>query len=245
VAALYKAAVEDESLPIDAARIAVTGFSAGGTLALALCQVDPVRSHARAPPRAVVPIYPCATLALPPEEKGKRRRYKVGSRLGGIRGQKKDWVLPLANMFDWAYIRVGTDLRDPLLSPYFAPRADLPKNIFVIGAELDFLACEAHQLALRLAGKQDDLARYNSIPGRPEAGTEVGKLELEDERFAWEVEDGKGGSVRWLLVPDQVHAFDVAQGRSVMGDEEGVRDAVGKTEEYVRLMGEWLVRRWR
>lgn len=231
VACLYLAAAGDASLPIDKARVAVAGFSAGGNLALGLCQLPSVRAHAAAP-KAVVPIYPAIDLSRAPADKGKRRQYKVG-KLPGLRGQERDWVLPLAPIFDWAYVPPGTNLRHPLVSPFYANRADLPGHIFVVGAELDFLADEAHQFALRLAGRQGE-ALYDAVPGRPEAADGEGRLEMEDERFAWEA-----GVVRWLLVPDVVHAFDFHVGAGV-GGEGSVRDAEGKTVGYMLLVGEWL-----
>lgn len=233
VACLYLATASDPSLPIDKARIAVAGFSAGGNLALSLCQLPTVRNHDAAP-GALVPIYPCVDLSRKPEDKGKRRHYKVGTGLPGLRGSKKDWILPLAPVFDWSYVPQGTNLCHPLLSPFYAKRADLPGQIFIVGAELDFLADEAHQMALRLAGREHDAA-YDELPGRPEAPSKEGELELEDGRFAWE-----NGGVRWLLVPDVVHAFDFHVGAEVAGDEGSVRDAERKTEAYIRLVGDWL-----
>lgn len=233
MACLYVAAASDASLLIDEARVAVAGFSAGGNLALALCQLPTVRNH-EAAPKAVVPIYSPVDLSRTPEYKGKRRHYKVGTGLPGLRGSKKDWILPLAPAFDWSYVPSGTNLCHPLLSPFYAKRADLPGRIFFIGAELDFLADEAHQMALKLAGREDDVT-YDDPPGRPEAFGKEGKLDLEDPRFAWEQ-----GGVRWLLVPDVVHAFDFHVGAEVLGDEGSVRDAERKTEAYIRLVGEWL-----
>lgn len=210
----------------------MAGFSAGGNLALAMCQLPSVRRHA-ASPRAVIPIYPVVDVSRDPADKGKRH-YKVDSGLPSPRGQMKDWILPLAPIFDWAYISPATNLRHPLLSPFYADKRNLPSHVFVIGAELDFLADEAHQFALRLSGRERD-PLYNSIPGRPEPSTKgEGQLDTGDRRFAWEE-----GDVRWLLVPDVVHAFDFHVGAG-MGGEESVKDADGKTESYMRLVGDWL-----
>ena len=230
-ACLFLAAASDVSLPIDKKRVAVAGFSAGGNLALGICQLPSVRRHAAAP-RAVVPIYPAIDLSRDPAEKGRRRHYKVDSGLAGLRGLRKDWILPLAPVFDWAYVAPGTNLRHPLVSPFYAARADLPPHVFVVGAELDFLVDEAHQFALRLAGR-DREPLYEAIPGRPEpSGRGEGELERGDPRFEWEA-----GGVRWLLVPDVVHAFDFHVGAGVSG---AVADAEGKTTAYMRLVGEWL-----
>ena len=143
--------------------------------------------------------------------------------------------MSLAPTFDWAYIPPGTSLRLPLASPFHASRAHLPRSIFVVGAELDFLADEAHQFALRAAGRGEADPRYGEVPGRAEASAgPAGELELDDPRFAWEE-----AGVRWLLVPDVVHAFDLHVGEA-MGGEGSVEDARAKTEAYMRLVGEWL-----
>lgn len=233
-ACLFLACVEDPSLPIDAARVAVAGFSAGGNLALGLCQLQSVRAHA-ARPRAVVPIYPAIDASRSPEEKARRRHYKVDSSFSGVRGEDRDWVHPLAELFDWTYIPAGTKLQHPLLSPLYVDKNVLPGYIFVIAAELDYLADEARHLAFRVAGKQLDPS-YDDIPGRPEASKEEGKLELEDPRFAWEEE-----GVKWLLVPDVVHAFDFHVGAVVAG-EGAVGDAEAKTRAYMGVLAEWLNR---
>lgn len=161
----------------------------------------------------------------------------MGSGLPGLRGQKKDWILPLASIFDWAYVSPGTNLRHPLVSPFYADRRSLPGHVFVIGAELDCLVDEAHQFALRLAARERD-PLYNAIPGRPEPSSKgEGELDTEDGRFAWE-----DGGVRWLLVPDVVHAFDFHVGAGVAG-KDSVKDADGKTEKYMQLVGDWLFRK--
>ncbi|GKT49723.1 acetyl-hydrolase [Colletotrichum spaethianum] len=234
--ALYLAVVADESLPIDRSRIAIGGFSAGGNLTLCLSQMKSVREHATAAPKAVVPIYPPTDFATPSAAKKDRRPYKVG-KLPGLRGQKRDFVLEFADVFDWSYIPYGTNLRDTLISPLYAGRADLPANVCIVAAELDYLAYEAWELACKLGGK-----------GRPAAGA-VGRaevaatqeLETRDERFAWEVADARG-SVKWLLVPDVIHAFDFHEMGAAVSDPVSVRDGNAKAVKVMKVVGEWLRR---
>ncbi|KAF6808330.1 alpha beta hydrolase fold protein, partial [Colletotrichum musicola] len=233
VEALYLAAVEDQSLPIDRSRIAVTGFSAGGNLSLCLSQLDSVRKHPTSAPRAVMPIYPCTDFSTPLAEKKHRRPYKVG-KLSGIRGQERDFVYEFAPVFDWAYVPYGTNLRDPLLSPRYATREALPANVCIVGAELDYLAFEAWELACKLGGRT--IPPGTKAVGRKEVA-KTQELETKDERFGWEVKDGRG-SVKWLLVPDVIHAFDMHEMGAMVSDAETVRDGNAKAVKVIQVLGE-------
>ena len=57
----------------------------------------------------------------------------------------------LAPVFNWAYCTHGQDLKDPLLSPFYASSESLPPKIYVFGCELDMLCRESEILAERLA----------------------------------------------------------------------------------------------
>jgi len=229
IVALYSAVIEDESLPLDRTKSAILGFSAGGNLALAACQTPALKNHASRP-KAVIPVYPPLDFSEEAHAKADRRPYKPS--LPGVRGGR-DWVIDSAPIFSWAYIPYGANLRDPLISPGYAKRADLPENVFIIAAELDYLAYEALQLAHRLAGKGEVTT---TMAGRPEAAV-TQELELRDGRFHWE-DPHKG--VKWLLVPDVVHAFDMHVGATVAGDRRSVLDAEAKTVKYMKVLGDWL-----
>lgn len=82
---------------IDPAKVAITGFSAGGSLTLTVSEVPAVREKITA---GIVPIYPVTDLSLTPEVKAKTRRYKP--KLGGSRGKDKDMLVGMAGMFDWS-----------------------------------------------------------------------------------------------------------------------------------------------
>ncbi|KAG7111762.1 Arylesterase like protein [Verticillium longisporum] len=233
---LYHAVLADESLPINRQQTALLGFSAGGNLAATLCQLESRKAREGKPsavPRAVIPIYPPLDFSVAVPDKKPSRRYKEGL-LPGLRGERRDYVADLAPLFDWAYIPYGHDLRDPLLSPWHAKKEDLPANIFVVAAELDFLASEAWTWATRLAGREP----VSGIPGRPEVA-KTQELELADERFAWTSEDG-GGSKRWLLVPDVLHAFDMHPSSAMVSDAVTLRDGNAKAVKVIRVLGEWL-----
>ncbi len=236
--ALILAAYEDPSLPIDKSRIAIGGFSAGGNLTLAVSQLPSIREKVK--PSAAILLYPALDFTVPLGAKEKSRYYKpsLGS---GQRSASNDFLSLFAPLFDWSYIPAGQDLRDPLISPYFAPREILPPHIFVIGAELDQLAHEDWRFASKLAGRP--IPTLQDKVGQERPSEKGDAFILDDERFAFEhvEKDGKR-SVRWLLVPDQIHGFDVTPIR-VHGSEDAFKDAQVKAEAYQKLVGKWLFSR--
>lgn len=82
---------------IDPAKVAITGFSAGGSLTMTVSEAPAVRDKITA---GIVPIYPVTDLSLAPEQKAKTRRYKP--KLAGSRGRDKDPLLAMAGLFDWS-----------------------------------------------------------------------------------------------------------------------------------------------
>ncbi|KAK7743695.1 hypothetical protein SLS62_010472 [Diatrype stigma] len=254
IEALLLAAIADASLPIDRDRVAIGGFSAGGNLALAASQLPSVREHVRL--RAAVSLYPVVDYTVPPEAKLAARHYKplmlgpgsssATAATTSTNGNADDYLRKMAPFFDWSYLPVGQDLRDPLLSPYLAARSALPPHVFVLGAELDMLAHEAWRLASKLTGGARPVPTLADKVGQEKPAAEGTRLILDDERFSFEHVDADGErSVRWLLVPDQIHGFDVAPPR-LHGSEEAFRDAGVKATAYQKLLGEWLFdRAWK
>ncbi|KAI1141430.1 alpha/beta-hydrolase [Hypoxylon sp. FL0543] len=235
VEALLLAAFDDESLPIDKSRVAVAGFSAGGNLALTACQLPSIREKVK--PLAVVPIYAVVDQSLRADVKIKTRYYKPG--LGpGLRSSPTDFLIKMVPMFTWSYLDPGRNLKDPLISPYFAPRDVLPPHIFFVSTELDQLAHETWCMANKLARRPEPPLSEKVGQEKPAAGK--GELILDDERFAFE-HIGEGGktSIRWLLVPDQIHGFEHLP-RLYFGAEEAFEDAKLKEIAYQKLMGQWL-----
>lgn len=261
VAALLLAVLSDDSLPLHPSRVALAGFSAGGTLALAVVQLPEVRAHAKTP-GAVVSFYGYLDMATAPEKKLVNRPYKANLPLP--RGSGEDGLMALLPTFDWAYLPYGQDLRDPLVSPYYAERGRLPRFVGVVAAELDLLAHESWRFACRVAGegterKGEAVRRRFEVRGarsKETGGRICGRrgvtgrdgvvkvLEKDgggvvDERFAWE-EEWEGGGAKWLLVPDVLHAFDNKNVREIMGGEETVVDAEEKTKKVMEDVGRWL-----
>lgn len=245
IVTLVLAVLGDESLPIDKSRVSLAGFSAGGNLALAASQSKEIRGLTSLGwgIRAVVPIYSVLDFTLSSAEKAQTRYYK--SELEGLRGRSTDYTAGLADSFDWAYIPYGTDKSDHRLSPgVSALREELPEHIFVVGAELDILAHEGWRFARKMAGLEQP--GLDTRVGRPEVGTEKGALvpEGSDERFSFlavgEGEEGQAQSVRWLLVPDALHGFDMHIPPQLVGDQEGWIDGNAKGDMVQREIAGWL-----
>ncbi|KAK3933711.1 hypothetical protein QBC46DRAFT_359509 [Diplogelasinospora grovesii] len=228
IEALIGSVLSDSSLPIDASRVALAGWSAGGNLCLAAAQLDSVRSGVQ----AVIPLYPVVDFLTKADQKARARRYKPA--LGGFRARESDFLLSMSAIFNWAYLPPGHRYDDPLLSPYYATRETLPPNVFVIGCELDMLGHEDWRLACKLAGRREP--GMDEVLGKEEV-VGKGELVLDDERFAFASDDGR---YRWLLVPDTIHGFD--QNISAMvRDEKLMEDARMKTDKVIGIIGEWLL----
>jgi acetyl esterase/lipase len=137
-AAVAKAVLADDGLPVDRSRVALGGFSAGGNLSLAIAQMDGLRGRIE----SIVAIYPVVDFSG--AFKGSFKKTKEG---------RRDGLEKTGHLFDWGYVSAGQDRRDPLLSPIYAKRESLPPRIFMIGAEYDVLCHEAEVMALRLTGR--------------------------------------------------------------------------------------------
>lgn len=141
-------------------------------------------------------------------------------------------------MIDWSYIPQGTELRNPLLSPYFADHDMLPQRVFIIGCEMDMFAHEAWRTITKLAGRE--APGWETPVGR-EAQFDLGQVSLDDERFHFERTYNDGSSYKWLLVPDTIHNFDQRIG-GIIRDANFRVDAEQKSDVCMKEIGEWLLR---
>ncbi|KAM3065595.1 hypothetical protein ACMFMF_010817 [Clarireedia jacksonii] len=139
IAALANAVLADSSLPIDETKIVIGGFSAGGNLALCAAQLPELKGRIK----AALTFYPIVDWSHPPNEKLDMRPYKGGP---------KDQLEYSSYWFDWAYVPVGQNRRDPLLSPCYARRENLPPWIYIVGAQWDMLRLESQEMIHHLAG---------------------------------------------------------------------------------------------
>lgn len=132
----------------DLTRVAVSGFSAGGNLALvAASTLFPKDTF-----RSVITFYPSteghndpATLVAP----------EAGGR-----------TIPVSTMrlFARCYVQAEVDRRDPRLLPAFADPARFPKNVLVITAGYDILADEGERLATQLKKDPKRNVVYQRMP---------------------------------------------------------------------------------
>ncbi|KAJ5658616.1 alpha/beta-hydrolase [Penicillium longicatenatum] len=132
----------------DLTRVAVSGFSAGGNLALvAASTLFPKDTF-----RSVITFYPSteghndpATLVAP----------EAGGR-----------TIPVSTMrlFARCYVQAEVDRQDPRILPVFADPARFPKNVLVITAGYDILADEGERLAVQLKKDPKRNVVYQRMP---------------------------------------------------------------------------------
>ncbi|KAJ5153162.1 uncharacterized protein N7482_009640 [Penicillium canariense] len=118
----------------DTSRVSISGFSAGGNLALAA-------SATLFPPhtfRSLIAFYPVLDLASDAAAK--------------VAPDPKGRVIPIsiARLFNRCYVPPGVDKRDPRISPKYADLDRFPHCLLMITAAGDSLAPEGEQLAEQL-----------------------------------------------------------------------------------------------
>ncbi|MGI4850723.1 MAG: alpha/beta hydrolase [Janthinobacterium lividum] len=115
-------------------RFAISGFSAGGNLALAaaggIFRKDTFRS--------ILAFYPSTNKSIDPADR------KTPDTSG------KASPVFLSRLFDECYIPPTVDKKNPLVSPSFAQADAFPKNVLFITAACDNLCLEAEALAARI-----------------------------------------------------------------------------------------------
>ncbi|KAG9231072.1 Alpha/Beta hydrolase protein [Amylocarpus encephaloides] len=201
VVAIARAIIDDDTLPIDKSRVVIGGFSAGGNLNFSAAQMSELRGKIH----GLVSFYPVTDFTIPPAEKHQSRPYRNAKDVDDL----KDW----GPIWEWAYVRPGQDLRDPLLSTRYAQKTDLPKWIYVVGAEYDMLANEARQMMFDLAN--------------------LDKMEKADSLYGVEREGYK-----WTLVRDVRHGFT----HNLMDNPtpEAVAMNRRRSNEVLEDLGRWL-----
>lgn len=202
VVAIAQATIENHDLNIDKSRVVVGGFSAGGNLALSAAQMPSMREKLN----GVVAWYPVMDFTLTPDEKKASRPYRNARDL--------DDLPDFGPVFEWGHIPAGQNLRDPLLSTRFVRKDDIPKWIYIIGAEYDMLAKEARDTAFDIA--------------------ELNEQEREEGMYGFEKD-----SYKWTLVRDVRHAFthDLMDNKGGP-DAEVIREL--RTNELLEQLGDWL-----
>jgi acetyl esterase/lipase len=197
-AAAISAILDDESLPVDKSRVALIGYSAGGNLALSASQLLKGRI------KGVVAHYPATNNTLKIDQK------KASQKLAP---DGKDILHRLSPMFNIGYMYPDEDRTNPLLSPIFANRDDLPEKISLLGCEFDMLCNEAEAMA-------EDLA----------TGEKGEKQPLSEGRVGW-----TKGNVRWELIEGAKHGFNQTPPE---WDKEGLNGA--RTEKMHASIAAWL-----
>ena len=125
--------IRSRTKEFDPAQISLSGFSAGGNLALAATS----SLFPRDTFRSLLAFYPVTDLSAEPTS-------KFAPVAGG-----RAIPLPLARLFNRCYTS-GFDKRDPRISPHFAKADQFPRRVLVITADGDSLALEAEDLAQRI-----------------------------------------------------------------------------------------------
>ncbi|KAI0406900.1 Alpha/Beta hydrolase protein [Xylaria palmicola] len=135
--------VASQSRQFDPTRVAVSGFSAGGNLAIVAATTLRRKLAGAVNIRALLSIYPLINLAAPPETKRVPRPIRPFP----------PWLL---RVFNDCYAPDPDTRTDPIVSPYFADVADFPDTVALVTCEGDNLRPEVQELGERLRQSNGD-----------------------------------------------------------------------------------------
>ena len=125
----------NKSHEFDLSRLALSGFSAGANLVLAVASST---AFPKTTFSSVIAFYPPTDLAKDPA-------LKVAPSTAG-----KPIPAPVARFFNQCYIPAGVDPRDPRVSPSFAEPNNFPDKILFVTCAQDSLAVEVEELAEKI-----------------------------------------------------------------------------------------------
>lgn len=140
--------IQRHSSLFDPNGIAISGFSAGGTLALAAASSIPRNGPSIF--KSVIAFYPVTDLNK--DSAAKSAPDTSGSPIPTF----------MLKLFNSCYVPPKHDPKDPRISPLFAPTSLFPRHVLMITCALDSLAPEAEELA----GKIEAESSYTVVRHR-------------------------------------------------------------------------------
>lgn len=178
--------VASQNVRFDASRVGVSGFSAGGTLALvAASELRKKTLDQLVKIPVVISFYPATDLSIPAEG---RKAPKPGL---------KEFPMPIINIFFDCYAPDKNMRTDPLVSPGLADTDCFPDTVAILTCEGDNFAPEALALAeklhdgrRRVVSSMIKNVRHGFDKGGPEKGSE--DWERREGAYALAVETLKG-----------------------------------------------------
>ncbi|EXJ86755.1 hypothetical protein A1O3_03709 [Capronia epimyces CBS 606.96] len=158
----------------DLSRVSISGFSAGGTLALVTSgEVFPKSTF-----RHLIAIYSPADFSRAPQTK--KAPDPTGQPL-------PDW---LATFFNNCYLPPGIDRKQPTVSPFFSRMENVPDEIVIITCAGDNLCGEAESVAQRLSdmpGKHVSLRRMEKCNHAWDKSTKPGSVQEQAKHAAYDL----------------------------------------------------------
>ncbi|GAB7340827.1 hypothetical protein MBLNU457_7190t1 [Dothideomycetes sp. NU457] len=147
------------------------GFSAGGALALGVSSIFPKNSF-----KGVLAFYPPTDLATGPYEK--------------VAPDTRGRPIPgfVAEAFNKSYLPLGTDLRDPLVSPFYIDPERFPERVLMVTCAFDSLCGESEELAGKIGeveGKMVRSARMEECNHAWDKQCEEGSLQERERERAY------------------------------------------------------------
>ncbi|KAK6539465.1 hypothetical protein TWF694_009688 [Orbilia ellipsospora] len=203
--ALITAVLSDERIThlYDPTRVAIAGFSAGGNLATVLSYQPELKGKLQ----TVVGVYPALDFTMTVQAKLDTRPKHAG----------RDILEDMAHWFVWGYIPDGVDREDPNLSPLYAKKEDLPRNMYLVGCEYDMLNIDCKNFYAKFGKFEEVNMVYEEVKGVKHGFTHQGKERMdpaEDKRLdgltfalydriaAWLVKVWEGEEVGKAVVKD-------------------------------------------
>jgi acetyl esterase/lipase len=206
VAALIQAVLDDPELPVDKSKVAIIGYSAGANLALTGPQLNGLREKIK----GVVAFYPVTDF---------NRTLSMRIATATPPPNREDVLIKASGALHWFYLRGNQDFKNPILSPIYAERKNLPQKLFLLGCEYDVLCAEARDAAEKYAEQEA-------------AGSK--KVTLDQGRTGWTC-----GNVTWEELKGLEHGYN--QRWEFEGKELGAQWK-RRTEEILAKVAEWLYR---
>lgn len=167
----------------DRSNIAICGFSSGANLALALGQVPAMK-------KADGTLIVKGSLGVYGNYDVRTDGWEKMANSGKDEHTFENTLKGEVGRIHYTYAPDPSDRENPLASPFLAPRADMPKKVYLIGCEKDILWPEAQTMCERLAKEDNADAPRVSYTDGCAVGWHQGGIQ-------WELLMGKGHS--WEL----------------------------------------------